>query len=332
MAKAFRFLALRGGGGRLGGADAWQLLGVTGAKPEDRDVDHSIAYTRNGVCYVLEEMLERRPYSDSEFILRTLDLASREWSERGIVDPRLGSLSGGIGMGDRWILRNHAGELVVIALDSMVARVLPNQARELNAFLGWNREIGRSTFVYGDSALHVFKGERKTFKLPYNWQTTGSEFSVVDESRAIPSKEAMNTAVKDSGLASAENHDERNPFLQWLPWGLVALLSVFLLKGQIGKPKEDLKSTEGMHQARSHMSPITEKIMERAGDLLETEELDRVLGISHLVSPETLRSQRARTINRVNTEYRMLHGTDLIVRKQSQEDRRRSVYAIHARS
>ena len=77
------------------------------------------------------------------------------------------------------------------------------------------------------------------------------------------------------------------------------------------------------------MSPITEKMMEYAGKHLETEELDELLGIAHLSSPETLRSQRARTINRVNTEYRVLHGTDLIVRRQSQEDRRRSVYVIH---
>jgi hypothetical protein len=72
--------------------------------------------------------------------------------------------------------------------------------------------------------------------------------------------------------------------------------------------------------------------MTREGAHLETEELDELLGIAHLSSPETLRSQRARTINRINTEYRVLHGTDLILRKQSQEDRRRSIYVIHTSS
>jgi DNA-binding MarR family transcriptional regulator len=61
---------------------------------------------------------------------------------------------------------------------------------------------------------------------------------------------------------------------------------------------------------------------------LETEELDALLGIDHLQTPETLRSQRARMISRVNTEYQVLYGQDLIVRGQSPEDRRRSVYFI----
>lgn len=61
---------------------------------------------------------------------------------------------------------------------------------------------------------------------------------------------------------------------------------------------------------------------------MDTEDLDELLDIAHLSSPETLRSQRAKLISRVNAEHRVLNGTDLIVRQRSASDRRRSVYAI----
>ena len=55
---------------------------------------------------------------------------------------------------------------------------------------------------------------------------------------------------------------------------------------------------------------------------------DHIGAVAHLSSPETLRSQRAKLISRVNTEHRVLNGTDLIVRQRSANDRRRSVYTI----
>ena len=71
-------------------------------------------------------------------------------------------------------------------------------------------------------------------------------------------------------------------------------------------------------------------VLTHRGKQFETEELDELLDIAHLSSPETLRSQRARLIQRVNTEYRVLAGEDLILRQRAFNDRRRSVYIIGA--
>ncbi|MDA0939374.1 MAG: hypothetical protein O2990_00075 [Bacteroidetes bacterium] len=312
-----------------GGKQAWQLLGVVGDKPQDRDVDRSIAHARGGSYFVLEEMMEQGVYGNSEYILRELDVASREWSVKGIVDPRLGSLNGGFGMGDHWVLRNYAGELIVVTLDDMVAYVFPNRLKELNSFLSWNPKPGRRTFVQPDSAWHVYNGLRKSFVLPQIGPGFGSQFNVVDASQPIRPK-AANSSF-DARESNQGGGQSMQPRATWLPWSLVAVLSLFLLRLLTKRRQKDDEVSQSQDESvASRISPMTEKLMKEGGKQLETEELDELLGISHLSSPETLRSQRARSINRINTEYRILHGADLIVRRQSQEDRRRSVYVIHS--
>ena len=310
----------------VGGDKGWELIGVQGEKPTDRDKDESISHPRNGVFYVLEEVMEQSPYTDSRFSWRELDAKTRMWSVRGMVDPRLGSLNGGLGMGDHWVLRNHAGELIVMELDSMRAHVLPNMAQELNSFLGWNPVPGRMTFIHADSAWHIYRGERRTFLLPDLERGDQMEFDILDLSQPLDDEKKI--AQPSTDATSVDGVFSRRG--TWLPWGLVALLSVAVLWLKAKGPTLPRRSSESaLLESESRISPITEKMMEHAGKHLETEELDELLGIAHLSSPETLRSQRARTINRVNTEYRVLHGTDLIVRRQSQEDRRHSVYVIH---
>lgn len=312
-----------------GGKKAWQLMGVVGNKPHDRDVDRSIAHARGGSYFVLEEMMEHGRYGNSEYIFRELDVASRTWSVKGIVDPRLGSLNGGLGMGDRWVLRNYAGELIVVTLDDMVAHVFPNRVKELNSYLNWNRKPGRWTFVQSDSAWHIFNGERKTFVVPQFGGGAESQFNVVDSSQPV----GLNPESVSLGMNVSSQEDARSerPVAMWLPWILLAVLTLLMLRIQTKRPQ---RVHEGMQSpvesAASRISPITDKVMKEGGKHLETEELDELLGIAHFSSPETLRSQRARSINRINTEYRVLHGTDLIERRQSHEDRRRSVYVIHA--
>lgn len=311
-----------------GGLKGWQLMGVVGDKPKDRDVDRSIAHARGGSYFVLEEMMEQGEYGNSEYILRELDVASREWSVKGVVDPRLGALNGGLGMGDHWVLRNLAGELIVVSLDDMVAHVFPNRLKELDSFLSWNPKPGRSTFIQSDSAWHVYNGRRKSFALPEMGSGVGSQFNVVDASQSIR-PESANSSF-ESSESNQRDGQSAQPRAIWLPWSLVAVLSLLLLRSLAKRRQKNRTGIPSPDESvASRISPMTEKVMKKGGGQLETEELDQLLGIAHLSSPETLRSQRARSINRINTEYRILHGTDLIVRRQSQEDRRRSVYVIH---
>jgi len=310
-----------------GGESAWQLMGVVGNKPQDRDVDRSIVHARGGTYFVLEEMMEQGQYGNSAYILRELDVTSREWTVKGIVDPRLGALNGGLGMGDHWVLRNLAGELIVVSLDDLVAHVFPNRAKELNSFMNWNLNPGRRTFIQSDSAWHTYNGMRKSFVLPQLGFDEGSQFDVVDSSQPI----RLPAAKSSIEASESQQGDKAMPAANWLPWSLVAMLSFLLLRVSAKRNRNIHKGSQSPDEiAGSRISLMTETVMKEGGKQLETEELDELLGIAHLSSPETLRSQRARTINRVNTEYRVLHGTDLIVRRQSQQDRRRSVYVIHS--
>ena len=114
---------------------------------------------------------------------------------------------------------------------------------------------------------------------------------------------------------------------QTLPWVLVLGLVVVVLRLMQRSPSGTASGT-GERNTDTRLSPLTQKVLAQEGSQLDTEDLDELLDIAHLSSPETLRSQRAKLISRVNTEHRVLNGTDLIVRQRSANDRRRSVYAI----
>lgn len=313
-----------------GGEAGWQMLGVTGPKPLDRDVDRSMAHSHGGKVYVLEELMERRTYEEPQYRLLSLDVDEREWALVGVLDPRLGSLNGGLGFGRHWLLRNYARELILLDLESMKAAVLPNQSSRLVEFDLWNlSQAGRRTFVNQDSAWHEYNGERKTFILAPEDFIAAAQFDAVSEELTKDltlSQDAQVDRSREVGTVPMSFYSS------WLPWGLVAGLLMLLAwqRRRLGEKDGQSIHDEQESGAASRVSAITEKVMKKSGAQLETEELDELLGISHLSSPETLRSQRARMIHRINTEFRILQGQDLIVRKQSQEDRRRSVYVIHA--
>lgn len=86
---------------------------------------------------------------------------------------------------------------------------------------------------------------------------------------------------------------------------------------------------EGVEWASiAHWSPALRLVLLQEQRMFTTSELDAMLGIEDIASPETLRARRSRIIQMVNAEFNLLYGMDLILRDRDREDRRKSVYRL----
>jgi len=72
--------------------------------------------------------------------------------------------------------------------------------------------------------------------------------------------------------------------------------------------------------------------LESKSDTLDTQQLNMLLGLDEEQSEETKRARRAQAIRRVNEEYQLRYGVDLIERKKDVADRRRTTYIIRRHS
>lgn len=140
-------------------------------------------------------------------------------------------------------------------------------------------------------------------------------------------------SITDEEEAAVKDNKTLN-VLGVLPWIVTVLMACWLWlerqKRSNRREPGDRLEKGGAEPAAAKMqySALTQMILDHTGKHFETEELDELLVIAHLESPDTLRSQRARMIQRVNTEFRVTQGHDLIVRKRAFNDRRRSVYFV----
>jgi hypothetical protein len=91
-------------------------------------------------------------------------------------------------------------------------------------------------------------------------------------------------------------------------------------RGSVGKA--------AVNSGVEHWSPALRALLLQPERELLTAELDALLGISDVQSPETLRARRARTISSVNAEFELLFGYTLIQRDRGSSDRRKVVYRL----
>ncbi|MDA0728634.1 MAG: hypothetical protein O3B70_05430 [Bacteroidetes bacterium] len=308
-----------------GGAEAWQLIAVVGDHPEDRMIDQSVAFVNSGgKVMILDDVYRgvKNRYATSNYAIRTLDLQSRTWSVNGLVDSRLGELNGCTGLGAGMAMHNAAGELIWFDFEAMVAFLLPKKGKVVEDFWSWHDEPGRMTFRMDSGATHWFEGDMLPLNLPWDLLNDVVPIPIADV-------EAWKAEAKEQRPStSIQNEREGFPVLGLfvafvIGGGLMATL-FFVLFWRHNR-KTILARTD---EASVRLSELTLTVQESDLRQLETEELDALLGIDHLQTPETLRSQRARMVSRINTEYQVLYGQDLVVRGQSPEDRRRSVYFI----
>jgi len=309
-----------------GGSQGWQLVATLGEAPAVRDKDASWVFFHDGKAYVFAETKEvMQTYGSAMYELYVLDVGSRKWTKMGLVDARLGQFKSTTILGSGALMLNEAGELAWLDFKNEQALLLANREDAFADFGSWMSENGRMTF-HNDSALyHIFDGDRRDMEIP--WDEFGSSLFIpmVSERHLLP---AEATGAGAALMGDVAEHPSSSQ-LVWrtLPWVLVLGLVVMVLRLMKRSPSGPA-SRGGEGYTDTRLSPLTQKVLAQEGSQLDTEDLDELLDIAHLSSPETLRSQRAKLISRVNTEHRVLNGTDLIVRQRSANDRRRSVYTI----
>ena len=309
-----------------GGSQGWQLVATLGEAPAVRDKDASWVFFHDGKAYVFAETKEvMQTYGSAMYELYVLDVGSRKWTKMGLVDARLGQFKSTTILGSGALMLNEAGELAWLDFKNEQAVLLANREDVFADFGSWRSENGRMTF-HNDSALyHIFDGDRRDMEIP--WDEFGSSLFIpmVSERHLLP---AEATGAGAALMGDVAEHPSSSQ-LVWrtLPWVLVLGLVVMVLRLMKRSPSGPA-SRGGEGYTDTRLSPLTQKVLAQEGRQLDTEDLDALLDIAHLSSPETLRSQRAKLISRVNTEHRVLNGTDLIVRQRSANDRRRSVYTI----
>ena len=75
-------------------------------------------------------------------------------------------------------------------------------------------------------------------------------------------------------------------------------------------------------------SSILVALLKHASQQLSCDELDALIGLSEVQSPETRRSRRARIVQLVNTESTARYGQALLVRNRLESDRRVVIYSV----
>lgn len=316
-----------------GGVQGWQKVATDGQSPEDHsNTDRTMSFFARGKAHLFVDPSASPGFTaETNFVYHVLDLDKRQWTRKGAVDARLGQIRGGIKLPSGWLMHNEAGELIWVDFEQEIARLLPNAAGMLEEFFMWHREEGRMTFVGDSTVWHLWNGERMALTIPWNALEAAQAVSLY-----VPSSLPLNDNSTAAGPSlKAEDSGSTFNLLQLIPWLMFLGLAIwFWLDRRMASPRREgespLTAAEGLDrgEAQGQYSTLTQMVLEHMGKQFETEELDVMLGISHLSSPETLRSQRARMIQRVNTEYRVTQGQDLIVRQRAFSDRRRSVYVI----
>lgn len=303
-----------------GGPTAWEFIALEGDMPEDRDKDNSKLHfdAHQGKVWLLEDaaILSPHRYGQSGLDVRELDLKTRQWRRLGEIDARVGLIERALSLGSGLLAENGAGELLWMDFKNMEVSVLPRQAEVLDTFLRWNLGPGRHTYVGESVAWHAKGGDTVQLNVPWMEFEKAAKIPLLSEGGEEP---------MDGATGEALTLNERRP-ISWLPWLLFLAASVGFLS--MLRRKSSSQRQRHFNGGKEEFSGLTLQLIEGERDAYETEEMDELLGIAHLSSPETLRSQRARLISRINTEFRVVHGKDLIVRKRSQDDRRRSLYCI----
>lgn len=307
-----------------GGPQAWQLVAPTGDVPQIRDVDQTRAFFADGKAFVfVDNVAAEGGYDASNYILYELDVTARHWKRLGLVDARLGVFQEVHAMKQGALILNRAGEMIWLDFIQVSAKLLMNRAVAFESFRSWTNDVGRVTF-HGDSSLwHEFEGNRVSFDIPWLEFEGAESFPIVNS--------AAEAALR-TPFASADQSTEA----QGLSWGALATILFFGLgltgilvfrnRSRFSENPGTTRQEDALR--RGELSALARKLVALQGQQFETEALDDLLDIAHISSPETLRSQRARLLQRVNTEYRILEGVDLVVRMQSPNDRRRSIYRI----
>ena len=109
--------------------------------------------------------------------------------------------------------------------------------------------------------------------------------------------------------------------------GLLLIIILTLIYYTIKYFKTARIPSNGNNHEEDLIQNLTVKIIAKEGEIIELNELNELLGINNLTD-ENRRVKRSKLINEINSRYRVVTGTDLIIRKRDVEDKRYVKYEI----
>lgn len=149
-------------------------------------------------------------------------------------------------------------------------------------------------------------------------------------------KEAFPFCVAHDGKPEFEKMDAEGEGSLWWVVLLLSGAAFFMGRRTVTRteahPILDSGKLESPDSGQMGLSPQVRQFLDCGLDRLDTDSLNRLLGLELEQSQETKRARRAQAIRLVNQEYRMRYGVDLIHRNRDENDRRRTTYLIKRHS
>jgi hypothetical protein len=289
----------------------WEINRVGGEVPEDQAV-HACWKTGDTLHWLGLDALSEGELRTTQW--RVLDLASKQWSVRGILDFPEGQGWRTVFELEHFIvlLDGSNGFALLRKSDGHVAIESANQ---------WAVELWEVLHKPG-----VFSNAGDVLQ----WTTPEGELWTWNFGEHADSEVFL-----DYFIPSA-SEEPKSQYPEWLVFPLIAAagggMAILWLRRKPRRiePEVERAVLASRESPVEHWSPALRALLQHPNRELVTSELDELLGISDASSPETLRARRARTIQAVNAEFELLFGYTLIQRDREQVDRRKVIYRLAA--
>jgi len=139
----------------------------------------------------------------------------------------------------------------------------------------------------------------------------------------VPANAVFAGTIKFTEFKNVKSENQKNNFFLWAMIGLVFMfLFGISLVWRLVSSKNKIQSPQ-----KSPVNLIS-IIAERTGEILDSNEIDLLIGIDNDNSPDLRRAKRSRIIKDVNIKYEKLEGKFLITRQKSPIDNRYMLYYI----
>lgn len=193
--------------------------------------------------------------------------------------------------------------------------------------IGWNiieKESGKIYFIDNlinqDVWLSPFIeviGNQVNYQSP-----NGTPKSLDMEYLISKSKEVGSISIKENSLEIGEVFPLRDRFY------ILTIIILLVLPLYMYKRKKS-KTTPKYTNGNEEIEKMNESFSKYSHQLLNTEQLDEILGIDLVENTDSKRLKRSRWINKLNEYHNSQNGKDLIIRDKNPEDKRYIYYRIN---
>lgn len=205
------------------------------------------------------------------------------------------------------------------ALDLKDFIILENELNAISGIIMVNKT---------DFSVKIFRQEGAIFNSSPIFCVNGNTFSYINTKGSIETAD-MDEKAKKSALLGYFAKPKPSLFTQWYFYmSLIFVISGIILfvlwLKRLYIQKRDAKSYQ---ELELNVMPLIATLLAKKGMPIDTVELDLMLGIE-LLEYDNRRSRRAKMINDININYTKRFGSDLILRKKSEGDKRFMSYEI----